>query len=271
VVSSAPVGLRVLRPDGDRARVAVVHTSAMLVAGDDLRLEVRVGPGASCELCEISASVAHPADGQGLIEQQLAVQVGEAGTLLLCERELVLAAASRLRRTTRIELTGSARVAHRETIVLGRYGEAPGAAVVRTRVERDGLPVFDDTLDTRDAATIRSPAVLGASRVVGTFGLWGVSAPPRAPGVFGLGPQDSLMRVLARDASVAVAELDAFERLVRGNLSDGRDVPALDAGQSSARPDGRSAARVAHSTAALTSDHAGREDQRRDADPLAAQ
>lgn len=273
VASSAPIGLRVLRPDGDRARVAIVHTSAMLVAGDDLHLDVRVGPGASCELSEISACVAHPTDSRARIEQHLAAHVGDAGTLLLCERELVLAAASRLNRSTRIELTGTARVAHRETLVLGRYDEAPGAAVVRTRVERDGLPVFDDTLDTRDAATLRSPAVLGASRAVGTFGLWGISAPTGGEGMFGLGPRDRLMRLLARDASVAAAELDAFEWLVRCYLSDRRtaDAKALDAGPSSGKCERHSPAPLAHSTATLTGDHAGRDDQCRDADPLTAQ
>jgi urease accessory protein len=210
VVSRAPIGLRVLDAHGPCCRVAIVSTAAMLLSGDDVALEIDVGPGASCEILEISATVAHPATAA--ITQRVAIRVHDGGFLALRELPLILAAATDIRRATVVELFGDARVCHREVLVFGRHGERPGVATVRLRVERDGMALFDDTLNTCDPAVAGSPAVLSDARALGTLGLWGLDANLAGPGVFGLGPRDHLVRILGRRAGDVIGALEAFER-----------------------------------------------------------
>jgi urease accessory protein len=211
IVSRTPLGLRVLHPEQSVCRVAIVQTAAMLLAGDRVGLEVEIGPGAACELVEISATVAHGTKQRAAIEQRLRVRIADGARLVLREQPLVIAAGTDLRRATTFELEGDACASHREMVVLGRHGERHGAAVLRTRVERDGAPVYDDTIDLRDAAIVRSPAMFGSARVLGTHALWGVPGALAEPSVFVLGSRDRVMKALARDASSAVEALDAFE------------------------------------------------------------
>jgi urease accessory protein len=211
--SEAPLGLRLLAEAGTRARVAIVNTAAMLIGGDALSLEVEVGPGAACELLEISATTAHPTRGEHRIDQRLRVSVGDGAFLSLREQPLIIAAATTLRRTTVIELTGDAQVAHREMLVLGRHDEPPGAACVRVRTERDGEALFDDTIDTRELAVAGSPAVFGNARVLGMLSLWGIPTAIDGDGVFELGPRDHVMRVLGPAAREIAGLLDAAQRV----------------------------------------------------------
>lgn len=118
LASRSPLGVRVLPPAGDFCRVALVHTAATLVGGDRVRLDVDVGPGASCELLEISATVAHPTSGGSSIEKALEVTVADGGTLVINEQALIVAQATDVRRTTTLALAGAARAAHREMLVL---------------------------------------------------------------------------------------------------------------------------------------------------------
>lgn len=211
--SAEPIGLRQLagRGGGGAVRVAVVQTAAMLVQGDDVRLDVHVGPGARLELEEVSATVAHPVTpGCASIAQSSRVVVEDGAALALLERPLVLAAGTRLDRRTDVVLAGAARCLHREVVVLGRAGEAPGAAVVRVRVVRDGRPVFDDALDSRDLLALGSAAVTGDFRAVGSVALYGAAAPAIVRGALALGPYDTLVRRLFAADEPPERELDAL-------------------------------------------------------------
>jgi urease accessory protein len=164
-------------------------------------------------LLEISATTAHPTRGEHRIDQRLRVSVGDGAFLSLREQPLIIAAATTLRRTTVIELTGDAQVAHREMLVLGRHDEPPGAACVRVRTERDGEALFDDTIDTRELAVAGSPAVFGNARVLGMLSLWGIPTAIDGDGVFELGPRDHVMRVLGPAAREIAGLLDAAQRV----------------------------------------------------------
>lgn len=139
--SRAPVGLRPLAVEGDRtvARVAIVQTSGSLVVGDDVALDVHVGPAAALELVELSATLAHPVQAeQPGIHQSVRARVGDGGWLVWLGEPLILAAGTRLARDVGIDLAGGARVLLGETIVFGRDGEDAGTAHCRTRIVRDG-------------------------------------------------------------------------------------------------------------------------------------
>lgn len=209
--SSPPLALRPLGGGGHLARVAIVQSSATLVAGDAVALRVVVGPGALLELIEISATLCHPVPAERSIRQLIDVEVLDGGGIVLAEQPLILAAGTRLERFARIELQAGARCLHREALVLGREGEHPGTASVRTRVQRSGRPVLDDTLDTSDLVALRSQAVLGGARCLASAGLWG--APPPAPlplDALVLGPHDTLVRALGPEARSAQATIAAL-------------------------------------------------------------
>jgi urease accessory protein len=224
-----PFGLRELRAPGAAARVAIVQTAACLLSGDETRLRVRVGVGAAVVLSDISALLAHPvADGPEAV-QRIVLEVAEGGRLVFAEQPLIVAAGARLRRELRIALAPGATLLHRDTLVLGRHGEQPGAVTARLRVTRAGTPLLDETLTTADLAAARSPAVLGSATAIGAVSLFGAApsssadaaapasatAPPLplAPGaaVFQLTPTDTTVRQLAPDVR-ALAPLDALLR-----------------------------------------------------------
>lgn len=201
--SRAPVGLRPLGPPGATARVALVQTSACLVAGDDVALDVRVGPGASLELVELSATVSHPVPaGRPAITQATRAGVDAGGRLLWLAEPLVIAAGTRLRRRLDVAAAPGARVLLGDTVVLGRDGERPGAATSRVRITRDGRAVLDDELATADPGVLRSPVVAGDARVCAALTLAGVAAPqPLPPGALRLGAQDTTLRCLGAGAA----------------------------------------------------------------------
>lgn len=191
--SALPLGLREVRGAREGwASVAVVQTAATLVGGDDVRLQVTVGPGARLHLADISATLAHPG---ARARQQLDIVVEAGGRLVLAEQPLIVAAGASLDRRVRLTLGEGAAAVHHETLVLGRHGEEPGDARLRLRVEQAGAPVLDETLVTGDLGVLRSAAVLGDAGAVGSVGLYGVASPGLVPAdAFTLGPRHTLVR-----------------------------------------------------------------------------
>jgi urease accessory protein len=204
-----PLGLRELRGSGEPggpARVAILQRAAHLVGGDDVRLEVEVGDGAALELIEISATLVHAG---ALARQSIALVAGERSRVCLAEQPLIVAAGARLERRLTLSLDAGARVVHRDTLVLGRHGEPPGGAEVRTRVERAGVPLLDETLATADLANLRSAAVLGGARIVGALGRYGVNG-PAPPDALRIAAADTLVRRLVERAR-DLAPLDRLQ------------------------------------------------------------
>jgi urease accessory protein len=178
--SSVPVGLYALRSSTvDMAHVALTQTAAMLVAGDDVSLQVSVGAGAGLLLRELSATIAHP--GTVPARQRISIDVAPGGVLIMLEEPLVIAAGARVQRVLEIELAQTAVVLHRDTMVLGRHAELPGDATISQHVTRGGTPVLEETLMTADRAATASPAVLGGARAVGTLALYGGRPPGDLP------------------------------------------------------------------------------------------
>ncbi|WP_418606077.1 urease accessory protein UreD [Georgenia sp. SUBG003] len=119
---------RVLGGDGAGARVGLVATRALLLGGDHVSIDVRVGAGAWLEIVETAGTVAFDAGGT---PSSWSVTVTlEAGARLEWEAlPFVVADGADVTRSTRVMLDDGARALLRETVVLGRTGGArrPGA------------------------------------------------------------------------------------------------------------------------------------------------
>jgi len=131
---------RVLSAGRGTARVALVATRALLLGGDHVRVEVHVGEGVELELVEVSGTVAYAGRGRSA-SWDVDVRVDARGLLVWDARPFVVADGADVARSTGVTLAaGDAHGAGgaallRETLVLGRSGEAGGRLRSRTRVD----------------------------------------------------------------------------------------------------------------------------------------
>ena len=168
---------RILPSRAGSARVALVQTRASLLSGDNVTLSVTVGPGATLELVELAAMLAHDVRGGTGAVVHVDARVRAGGCLLWTGEPLIVAAGARARRTTSLDLEKTARALLGERVVLGRAHEQPGALVARTRITCAGAPLLDETLDTEDFETLTSAVVAGGERMVAGLTLAGVRDP----------------------------------------------------------------------------------------------
>ncbi|MDQ6726907.1 MAG: urease accessory protein UreD [Actinomycetota bacterium] len=154
------------------------------LGGDDLTVEVEVGPGAVLTVRTAAASVVQPGDAPSRVRVRATVAAG--GRLEWLPEPVVVARGSRHHVETELTIEDGATVGWREEIVLGRHGETPGTVVTRTTVDAGGAPLLRHELSLgpqhRHAA---GPAVVGAARAVGSVLLvepaWATGRPPAAP------------------------------------------------------------------------------------------
>ncbi len=130
----------------DAVRVALVPEQAVLVTGDRVTVAVHVTAGQRLEIVEPGGTVAYAMRG-GQASWDVRVAVEEGGSLVWHGEPFVVAQGADVMRSTTIDLAPGACLKLRETLVLGRSGEHPGALVSRTEVRRDGVPVLVEELD----------------------------------------------------------------------------------------------------------------------------
>ena len=200
--------LPLLRPmlldsDSTSARVSLVPEGAMLLAGDRIEIEVVVGAGARLDLVEPAGTVAYDMRG-GAATWGVSVVLDEGAQLVWHGEPFVASAGSRTIRRTVVRMASGAVLALRETLVLGRYAEHPGA------VEQHLSVVGPETVPVLVEELCLSPddagAVLGPHRVVGSVLLvGGVTAPDVDPDhCYSLESGDTLWRRLATEAHLAM-------------------------------------------------------------------
>lgn len=198
---------RLLGGDPDRPRVALVANCASLLAGDDLRLDVQIGPGAHLELVEPSGTVVYNSQGE-LSRWSANVRVEEAGQLVWGAAPFVVSGGARVHRHTGLDLAPDAVVLLREMLVLGRSSESGGRLRSVLRADLEHRPLFVEDLALEDAALRDSPAVLGGARVLGTVALFGARPEellhPRESALHGPG---AIRRALHEHAHLDEADL----------------------------------------------------------------
>ncbi|MAS55841.1 MAG: urease accessory protein [Pimelobacter sp.] len=150
---------------GSRARVSLVPEGAMLLADDHIDLDIEVGTGTRLEIVEPAGTVAYDMRGR-YATWDVRLHLGSGASLVWAGEPLVASAGADVRRSMSIVLAPDARLALRETLVLGRYGEWPGRVRQRTRVHHvGGAPVLVEDLDLDP---VSAPALIGRHRVVST-------------------------------------------------------------------------------------------------------
>ncbi|GAB3262847.1 urease accessory protein UreD [Nocardioides dilutus] len=127
-------------------RLALVPEQAVLLAGDHVTVSVRVPAGRSLEVIEPGGTVAYAMRGHEA-RWDVHIEVEEAGRLLWHGEPFVVAEGADVRRTLGVGLGAGASLVLRETMVLGRTGEAPGRLRCRTDIAREGSPLLVEDLD----------------------------------------------------------------------------------------------------------------------------
>ena len=166
---------RVISANATGAKVALVATTALLLGGDRVDLELQVGPGAWLEIVETAGTVAYDADGAPS-SWNVDVAIEDGGLLLWHGEPFVVSDGANTLRHSGFSLGEGASLCIRETVVLGRTGEVGGSVRVRNEVRR-GEPILIEDLDLTDRATRGLPGVIGGTTVLDTLTLIGPPAP----------------------------------------------------------------------------------------------
>jgi urease accessory protein len=147
---------------------------------------------------DVGGTIAYNADG---VQSTWTVRIDVAHDAVLVWHGLpfVVSSGANVRRTTLLTLAGSGQCCVRETMVLGRTGEAGGRIESRTTALRDGQILFAEHLVIEGADP--TPGVMGNNRVLDSIQLLGCSAPAVDSGttVLELDEYGSIARALGHD------------------------------------------------------------------------
>ena len=167
---------QLLRADPDRCRVGLMATTALLLGGDTVELDISVGPGAVLDLFDVAGTVAYHGRGEAA-GWHVRIEVAEAAALRYAGEPLVVADGADVTRTLLVDAASDARVLLRDTVVLGRSGEVGGRLRSSTELRVGRQPVLLEEQDLDPAGHRRSPGLLGHSRVLDTVTQLGPAAP----------------------------------------------------------------------------------------------
>lgn len=145
----------------------LVGGAAGPLGGDELHLDLAVETGATLHVHSAAATMVFPGPRGARSISRLRACVAGGASLVWHPEPLVSVFRSDHLVDTAVRLAGDAQVVLRDEIVLGRAGEESGRLVLRTRVDRDGAPLFAHDIDIGPGAIGSSgPAVLGGARAI---------------------------------------------------------------------------------------------------------
>ncbi|ALE83970.1 urease accessory protein UreD [Pseudonocardia sp. HH130629-09] len=181
------------RPD---AVVHLVGSASTPLAGDDVELDVAVGPGAHLVLIGVAAAVALPGAGRPS-RTVLRCTVADGASLTYRPEPTVVTARADHETVLDVTLAPTASLHTRDVLVAGRTGERAGRYRGTVHVTEDGLPLLVQTQELGDPLLDSSPAHLAGHRVLGTEVL---VDPGREPLAAASGPGWSLSPLALRGA-----------------------------------------------------------------------
>lgn len=167
---------RLISRDSARAHVAVAAAGMVLLGGDEVHIEIDVGPGCSLEIEDVGGTVAYP--GAHSL-WSLEVRIGAGATLSWNGLPFVVTDGADVERRSVFTLGVDARAVIRETLVLGRHREQGGRLVSALSVVDGEGPILLERLDADGSAP--EPGVMGGNRVLDAVIAVGFR-PPTRPG-----------------------------------------------------------------------------------------
>jgi len=191
---------RILSATPAGARVALVGTQMVLLAGDSIGIDIVVAPGGRLEIVEPVGTVAY--GGTGRSRWEVSIEVGAGATLIWEGQPFVVSDGATVLRTTDIRLGDGARLLQREVLAFGRSGQHGGDLVSCLHARSaDGLPLLIEDLDLARGKRERL-AVLGDDRVLDSIIALGWRPEgdiPAGPAAFELAEPGVLLRQLGRE------------------------------------------------------------------------
>jgi urease accessory protein len=148
-------------------RVALVAAGALLLAGDDVRIEIAVSGAVRLEIVETAGTVAYGMRG-GSARWDVDIRLTDGARLQWYAEPFVVAAGADVTRTTTAHLSTGSTAELRESLVLGRHGEQGGTLRTTTRAWLDAEPLLAEDLDLSPDAR-NGWAVLGSHRCLDTL------------------------------------------------------------------------------------------------------
>ncbi|MFJ5845211.1 urease accessory protein UreD [Streptomyces sp. NPDC092903] len=198
---------RPLLPCSGRIRIALAGIRAGLLAGDELALDISVGPGAHLELVEPAGLVAYDHRG-GSARWRARIDIAEGGELTWHGLPFVVSDGADVVRAMDARLAAGARMLWRDTLVLGRSGERGGRIRATTRVTYEDQELLVEDLDLTDPDVRELPGLLGPNRVIGSVAVLGATPPgPPHPYRMDLAGPGAQVRLLDTVAPAVEAEL----------------------------------------------------------------
>lgn len=153
-------------PDRDGwTRIGLLATTALLLGGDEVELDVEVGPGARLDLYDVAGTVAYHGRGTPA-GWRLTITIADGGALRYRGEPFIVSDGADVRRTTHLQLAPTAGLWLRETLVLGRTGQRGGRLRSRTRLRVADADVWSEDQDLDPDGDRRSPGLLGDRRVI---------------------------------------------------------------------------------------------------------
>jgi urease accessory protein len=179
----SPLLLRQTGPrSGGDVTVHLVGGAAGPLRGDDLRLDIEVGPGARLTVRSVAAQLALPGRPSAPPSRlEVRATVGAGASLRWLPEPLIAAAGCDHRTVTHVTVAAGGALLWRDDLVCGRHAEESGAVRAETTIR-----YADSTLHRHELAVgpgapgWTGAAVLGAGRAIGSLILAGTRLPEPA-------------------------------------------------------------------------------------------
>ncbi|MDO9354827.1 MAG: urease accessory protein UreD, partial [Solirubrobacteraceae bacterium] len=157
---------RLRTPDGS-VRIAVVAAQALLLAGDDVRIDVVVDGPHRVDIIETGGTVAYDMRG-GRATWSTDLTLRNGADVTWHAEPFVISNGAYVDRTTTADVEADCRLTLREVLVFGRTGETGGTLRTSTRLSQDGRSVVAEDLDLARSSR-ESSAILNGRRSLDTI------------------------------------------------------------------------------------------------------
>jgi urease accessory protein len=150
------------------ATVHMVGSATSPLGGDDVALDVEVGPGADLVLTGVAATLALPGQAGRPSHLVIRLRVADGAGLQFLPEPTVVTRRADHHGELHVELGAGARLRCRDVLVAGRSGEPPGRFRGLVRVTDGARPLLVQEQELGDPELRSSAAHLAGRRVLGT-------------------------------------------------------------------------------------------------------